>query len=213
MVDVRWGREPLVPAYGAVSCFTAAQLGAVVGGGPFVPVTWPANTIPWPGDPSALAFDAAGNMWVADLHGTVVEFSSSQSCATSPSPVVTISLGNYGGIYGYVIVRGMAFDASGNLWVVHSFGSGIPGEVVEYSKTQLATSGSPVPQVVLTMPTQTTHPMDIAFDRKGDMWVSVEYGLYEFTPAQLASSGSPSPAVVIGLAAGTPVQMVFRPTS
>jgi sugar lactone lactonase YvrE len=94
-----------------------------------------------------------------------------------------------------------AFDSSGNLWV------GNINSIVEYTKSQLAQSGTPTPAVTLTSTSSYSIdvPDGLAFDKSGDLWVANGGGNYsgdhgsvvEFTPSELAASGSPTPAVTI----------------
>jgi hypothetical protein len=65
--------------------------------------------------------------------------------------------------------------------------------VVEFSKAQLAQSGSLKPVVTLG-----ANKCSIAFDPSGDLWEgSPDIFVYEWTKAQLARSGSPAPRVTI----------------
>ena len=77
---------------------------------------------------------------------TVVEYTPSQLEATAaPTPAVTISARGTtsGNSLDYPV--GLAFDASGDLWVASSQG----GIVVEYTPGQLAASGAPTPAGIL----------------------------------------------------------------
>ncbi len=76
--------------------------------------------------------------------------------------------------------------------------------VGEFTKAQLAKSGSPTARVTITPkpssdPDALNDPGDRAFDRTVDLWVpnaGVE-AVVELTKAQLARSGSPVPARII----------------
>ena len=83
------------------------------------------------------------------LAGAVYRLSGAELTKVSPAPTVTISQGG----------DGLAFDPSGDLWV--STGS----DVVEYSKTELAKSGSPTPVFTLS-----EDDCSVAFDSSGDLW-------------------------------------------
>jgi len=86
---------------------------------------------------------------------------------------------------------GAAFDAKGDLWVANSGG---PGTIAEFTPSQLETSGSPVPSIVIT---DSAAPTAAAFEA-GNLWVTtMSGGIQEFTPGQLTSSGSPTPAVAL----------------
>ena len=91
---------------------------------------------------------------------------------------------------------GLAFDASGALWVSgHSSDT-----IVKYAPEQLASSGAPSPQVVLRSTTGSlTAPSALAFAASGALWVanSGNDSVVMFTPTQLAASGSPTPTVTL----------------
>ena len=100
------------PVDNAVVEYTANQRTA--SGSPASNVTLTANAAGSLHGPVGLAFDAGGNLWVANVAGTVVEFTTSQILASgSPTPVVTLS-GNFESIDGPL---GLAFDHGGNLWM------------------------------------------------------------------------------------------------
>jgi sugar lactone lactonase YvrE len=97
-------------------------------------------------EPLALAFDASGGLWVSNGNTSpfsVVGYRASQLTASgSPVPAVTLtpsgsSLAN---------PAGLAFDASGNLWVANVSGA---SPIVEFSASQL-TNGSPTPNITVT---------------------------------------------------------------
>jgi len=89
-------------------------------------------------DPTGLAFDAAGNLWVANLVGrTVVAFGPDQLVAGgSVAPRVILASDN--GAFNAAV--GLAFDATGGLWVVQSSGT-----LTRYAATSLRASGAPAP--------------------------------------------------------------------
>jgi len=169
-----------------------------------------------PGTPDGEAFDPHGDLWVtiqtttgADSScpsGCVVEFSRGELAMSSPTPTVTIS--STGG-------ANMAFTPSGDMWMVTGGGSDCYGtpcnnELVEFTRAQLSTSGSPTPAITIssTVPGGSTSdapstcaagslfgPYGVAVDPFGDVWVSnfntptaVEFGRF-----QLYKSGSPTP--------------------
>jgi len=162
--------------------------------------------------PFAMAFDGGGNLWVSDyLSNRLVEFSPAQLAVTgSPTPIDTI-----GAINGSMDhPSGLAFDSSGNLWVSNRTSS----MLVDYTASQLAASGAPVPQTSIAMPAG-AGLLGATFDHRGTLWVTdVSHGVvYGMTSAQLAESGTPVPAVTIdgsGLAGGfAPEQPMFDPTA
>ena len=106
-----------------------------------------------------IAFDATGRLWVANgnnSQNTVVAFSPSQLAATgSPTPAVTLSA-SAGSLAN---PTGLAFDASGNLWVANTTAPSI----VEFSASQIVSSGAPTPNTIITG-SSLSEPFGIAFD-------------------------------------------------
>jgi sugar lactone lactonase YvrE len=162
--------------------FTASQLAS---GTPTPAVTITSGST---GSNIGVAFDASGNLWVAS-NGSIVQYSASQlKKSGSPAAAVTLS--------GSAISspEGLAFDAGGNLWVANAGNS----TVAEFTSTQLATTGSPTPPVVISAPgSALTRPVGLAFDADGDLWVSnsTPNTVVEYTPAQLIGTGDPAPTV------------------
>jgi hypothetical protein len=127
--------------------FTPEQLVASGSPTPAVTLAPAANSIQ---DPSLIAFDAAGNLWVPNT-GTVVEFSRDQLTASgSPTPVVILNS------TGLDRPAGIAFDASGDLWVAN-----INSGILEFSPSQIERSGKPTPHIV---PGNTPYAFGLAFD-------------------------------------------------
>jgi sugar lactone lactonase YvrE len=151
----------------------------------------PVVTLSGVGSPTALAFDAAGALWMADTRSQrLYKFGETKISETgAPIPdVVLTSTGN-----SIEVPTGIAFDSDGNLWVVNATRQ----TLVRFTPSQLAASGSPVPDVVLSMSAATARlPTGLAFDREGNLWViNVDGVLSKFDHAQLAGSGAPVPAV------------------
>jgi hypothetical protein len=160
----------------------------------------------FPGNPLGDAFDASGDLWVSTNvsprcpQGCVVEFSRAELRMASPTPTVTLS--SIGG-------ANIAFTPAGNLWMVtgggpNCFGTPCTNELVEFTRAQLATSGSPTPAVTITSTNVGTYqslygPYGVAVDPSGDVWVSNWNGntAVEFGRDQLSTSGSPTPVRAI----------------
>ena len=154
----------------------------------------------------------AGNV---AIHPAVASASSSASVprglyvanGSSPSTITSFPLGGSGNVAPTATVSactscsgkldpgyGEAFDAAGDLWVSNYYDR--PGTVIEYTPSQLSTTGTPTPAITIS---GLSNPTGLAFDAAGDLWVA-EHGndtLVEFTPPQLLASGSPTPAVTI----------------
>jgi sugar lactone lactonase YvrE len=197
--------------WGKVYEYTKSQLGSSGGPAPQTTISGFSSTPIF-----GVAFDGSGDLWVSTAN-SVIEFAKTELATAHPTPTVTIS--STGGAQ-------LVFDASGDLWVVTGggpdcFGTPCTNEVVELTKAQLATSGSPSPAVVIssTKPGAAGSlygPYSLAFTSSGDLWVenfdnntTVEYGR-----DQLSKSGAPAPVrTIAGPASGMnfPSYVVIAP--
>lgn len=178
-------------AAAAVLEFSAAQLAA---GG----IQTPTVTIktgnhapcPW-----ALTFDLNGNLWVTDTYwGHVVGYSAAQlAVAGSSSPAPFDTVGRNGN--SFIYPTGIAFDGSGNMWVAN----GIEATLVEFTPSQVAADGSPIPTVTIALPDPLA--FGLAIDKRGTLWVTDhdQGSVYGFTSAQLTASGAPTPAISLSI--------------
>jgi sugar lactone lactonase YvrE len=109
--------------------------------------------------PSALTFDANGLLWVGDWpSGSPGSINAYSGATQVPGSTITNPQGLTSGLYG---PRGLAFDASGNLWVGN--GGGNVNTVTVYAgATQLGASTI----------TGLAGPFGLAFDGSGHLWVS-----------------------------------------
>ena len=151
----------------------------------------PAIVINGPGHPTGLAFDASGALWMSDSRSNKIVKYSAEQLETSGflTPAVVLSpLGTT-----LVNPTGLAFDASGNLWVANSGSQ----RIVKFSSEQLAATGSPVPQTILTPAAASAYfPEGLAFDSDGSLWVITVDGILDkFTSNQLLATGTPEPSV------------------
>jgi serine/threonine protein kinase, bacterial len=106
-------------------------------------------------DPRGLAFDAIGNAWVSDASNVLLQFAASDLASTGTrTPLVTLgatAVPVSGGTANSLDdPEGLAFDDddSGNLWVANISSNNV-GSLVEYTASQLSSSGSPSPNVFL----------------------------------------------------------------
>ena len=137
--------------------YTAAQTDTGGALTPAITLTASGNSIH---GPMMIAFDASGNLWVANgnqvNYSSVVEFSAAQLAASgSPAPKVTLT-SNAGSLNQ---PTGLAFDNSGDLWVSNMGAN----TVVEFTPSQIASSGSPTPTVTVSGPSL-NGPAGLAFD-------------------------------------------------
>lgn len=130
-----------VPNYdgNTITEFTASTLKA--GGTPSATLT---NSGPDLNEPWDVTFDKHGNMWSTNYGGeTITEYTASRlrdlKNTPAPSANVVISVSGSPG------PSGLIFDKSGNLWVAYWTAD----EIVEFTPSQLAATGSPSPHVFL----------------------------------------------------------------
>jgi len=177
---------------GTLVRFDPAQLAA--GGDPAPPVI-----LSGLGLPTAIAFDAAGSLWVSDSRANTVAKYSATDLAASGSPAPTVLLSS--AATSLVKPSGLAFDASGNLWVANTS----LDNLVAFSPDQLVHSGSPAPHLVIGVigsnAESVVKPVGLAFDGGGSLWVVGGGGsLIEYAAASLQASGTPEPRARLQLA-------------
>jgi len=170
--------------------YTPSQLTSSGSPAPTIVVTSPQIILP-----AGLAFDHAGNLWVADVNGTVESLSPTALSAggsQTASVVITVPVPS---LSVPTMPTYVAFDAAGNLWVATMYNT-----VLEYQTSQLATSGAPTPAITLSLPGTGVIPNGLAFDNSYNLWVA-SYGLpttvMEFTPAQIHTGGAQAPTVTL----------------
>lgn len=123
--------------------FTPAQLAVAGAHAPTVVLGAASGSLD---HPTALAFDAADNLWVANAPAaataqSVVSFAPTDRAATgNPEPGTTIILDDGSSPYG------LAFDESGSLWVALNAADAL----VKFTADQLSTGGALTPDVTIT---------------------------------------------------------------
>lgn len=130
---------------GTIVEFTPAQLAS--SGSPTPAVTISSNPSSRD-DLNGMAFDPSGDLWATYYdENQVIEYTPAQlSTSGSPAPAATISAAG-GSLTG---PDGAVFDASGDLLVVNDATSGTGANtVVEYTPSQLSTSGTPAPAATI----------------------------------------------------------------
>lgn len=126
--------------------------------------------------PARLAFDSAGDLWVANRSGnSVVEYTPAElTTSGTPTPAVTLSSTD-GSLDG---PNAVGFDSDGDLWVADESGE----SVVEFAADQLTTSGAPTPVDTIAGPATEVD----------DPWVLALSSLSVATSTSVASSQNPS---------------------
>jgi sugar lactone lactonase YvrE len=167
--------------------FTAAQI-AVTGS--------PAPTVELSGieGPEGLAFDAAGNLWVASGTGKVLKFAAARLAASGLGADLSITSNSPPPVIGPLPDPiGLAFDATGNLWVNYD------GTLARLTPDDLAGTGdksvTPAVQVGLDV---AALPNGIAFDESGGLWLAYAQGKFaRLAASQLTASGKQPPQTII----------------
>ncbi len=150
-----------------------------------------------------VAFDSSGNLWVSrgapGTQDSIVRYAPADQAA-SGTPTASVVLTSTD----VVNPSQLAFDQDGNLWVASQGND----RVVKFSAAHLAASYTRAADVVLTadngsaaLPAPYTNPLQLAFDRAGNLWVGYIGDVVAFTPAQQAASGNVSkPLALDGVA-------------
>jgi hypothetical protein len=120
---------------------------------------------------SGIAFDQGGNLWSTNFFvpSSLIEFTHAQlqELKKHPAPPANVIITD-SGAGDLAKPEGLAFDSNQNLWV----GAELSREVLEYTRAQLATSGNPVPNIILNGNSFSfSSPSDVLFDKLGNLWV------------------------------------------
>ena len=176
-------------------------------------------------DPSSVAFDSAGNLWVGNVYSVIAYSPSTFAAAVLVDGGISqnsipadfqITNPSEGSIASFAY-RYLAFDTGGDLWVaIENTEDGGVNQIVEYSSAQLAAlSGNdePTPAAVLTAEVANAVVWGpLAFDSSGTLWAGVEGGnpdLYGFSKANLATGSHPDFSVTVP--GGAAASLAFDP--
>lgn len=154
--------------------------------------------------PLGIAFDALGDLWIANNGTTTIFEFKAAHLPTTPStvtlsPDVTLSDDGNGSIQA---PWALVFDANGDLW---SSNANAPNTVVEFRAASLNATGSPTPAVTLSPATingnaTLSAPNGIAFDNLGDLAAissAAPFGSVLFGQKQLTAGGMINPDVFL----------------
>jgi sugar lactone lactonase YvrE len=162
--------------------------------------------------PSALAFDADGNLWVGESSGAIVRFDASRLDAdiTNAAADVVIYAGTdtpVAGLFGSP--EGLVFDADGNLWVGYFTGN----DLVRLSPSDLAashaSSAALVPSTRITIGVEAL-VTDLALDEAGNLWLPGSGGTLYMVPKAQLSSAEPSLERLSSAEIGTVERLTFN---
>jgi len=160
--------------------------------------------------PESVAFDSAGNLWVADEdNNRILEFASASLAQDNPSAILEIGQpagpGQFNSSEGALTQTGLhapvglAFDAAGDLWASDR----INNRVLEFKPPfadgmnasveigQLAGSTEFTSNSAETSQDGLSNPLGIAFDQAGNLWVAdqVNSRIVEFEGSAPAATG------------------------
>lgn len=180
--------------------FTTGMSATLVLGQSSFSISSPGSSPGTLGEPTGLAFDAKGNIWVSDVYENAI-MAFSRPFSTGETGTVVLE----GGLplseptqSGFVFPYSIAFDQSGDLWMSDSFYNRVlqfaapvePGEKPSLVMGQDSfTSGTPG-----TSQTTLANPLGLALDSSGNLWVAdwANNRLMEFPGATIGSTTSSS---------------------
>ncbi|SNS75061.1 NHL repeat-containing protein [Granulicella rosea] len=111
------------------------------------------------GDPSGIAVDPGGNVWLADYYASrLVELSSAGAVLATPTMV--------GGLQ---YPQGIAIDSAGSVWATNYHG----GSLTELAGYMSATPGAPISESAgFGSASGLVEPFGVALDASGNVWVT-----------------------------------------
>jgi hypothetical protein len=172
--------------------FNATQL-AMTGTNTLTPaVTLVSNAF---NGPLGVALDSAGDLWIANNGGvevttatgtatttgagtTILEFTAANLPAVPTTPTTSALMPDVvlsdDGQNSIMAPWALAFDSTGNLW---SNNANPPFTVIEYTKANLASTGAPLPNIIISPATEGDTPTldapnGLCFDALGDLAIT-----------------------------------------
>jgi streptogramin lyase len=142
-------------------------------------------TFPIPPRARSLAFDAGGNLWFTHAEGISMIAMRDLGTSNAPASVVLTGAGAQG--VGQPGASGLAFDASGNLWVAYA----ADDVIARFTPAQLMASGMPTPAIRFSG-SDLKSPDALAFDAEGNLWVTSSEGpaILKYQASRLTASYS-----------------------
>jgi hypothetical protein len=113
--------------------------------------------------PVDIAFDSAGNLWIAgsSTNGEEIQMFPAAdltgSGEISPAPAVTIAPSTFDSLPGSQCVGGIDFDHSGSLWVSDEGGCQSSTQIDSFTPSQLSVGGDLTPSIVIEQNTHRTN--------------------------------------------------------
>jgi len=133
-----------------------------------------------------VAFDKVGNLWVVD--GSSIKRFPASSFGATGDATASITLSGDAFNEGVPGPSGIAFDASGNLWVSLVAAK----KIVEIPAANLSTTGAVEPSIVLS-----GDALDgvgaIAFDKTGNLYAATAAHVVRYSSSQIAASTAAAP--------------------
>lgn len=148
--------------------------------------------------PSALAFDADGNLWVGNQAGQTVKRFAAADVTHSGEPTATISIESSD----LSAVSAIALQSNGDVWIANS-----DGDIVEFTVSQFAAhvTAPAATRVRGYTPTPVVSELGsaswIVFDENDNLWVAyfAPNLLVRYTPAEQNNAAENTPAVQLRL--------------